>query len=171
MPNCRSISTEVWAHARESLVFYFSRRHGIEHAQDLAQDALTAFWSRPDFEFDDEEQFLRVCYGFASRISKQGYRKNEKHSHEELSPLHAEYVPHIGGLKATEIDIYLKEVVSVAKKKLTDAEWQAIGYGVREDRSRMVEDLHLKNANNARVHLYRARRKLAELTGWRKSGK
>ena len=86
MANCRSIPPAAWEHAREALIFYFSRRHGLTDAEDLAQDTLATLWSRDDDEFEKNDDFLRVCYGFARLVSQKGYRQAQKHAGDELDP-------------------------------------------------------------------------------------
>src|SRR5579864_726204 len=102
MANCRSISPEAWAHARESLVFYFSRRHARSDAEDLAQETLLAVWNREDYEFEKEEDFLKVCYGFARRILLEGYRDAHRHAGSEMDPSHPAPQHEWSGQRATE---------------------------------------------------------------------
>ena len=83
--NCRAIPETAWEHARRMLVFYFSRRHQGMDAEDLAQETLARLWSRDDYGFDREEDFLRVCYGFARLILQKGYREARKHAAEALN--------------------------------------------------------------------------------------
>ena len=83
--NCRAIPETAWEHARRMLVFYFSRRHQGMDAEDLAQETLARLWSRDDYGFDREEDFLRVCYGFARLILQKGYREARKHAGEALN--------------------------------------------------------------------------------------
>jgi hypothetical protein len=167
MLNCRSISPEVWEHARQALIMYFSRRHRFANAEDLAQETLAVIWSRDDFEFNKEDEFLRVCYGFASRISLAGYRAEQKHDAEELDPTS----PHPGcdfGLRCVEARLMLDEVVRVAQAKLRDRDWQLIrqtATGELDTNSRKTDSVE---ANRSRVNLFRARKKLKELTGWGK---
>ena len=171
MLNCRSIPPEAWARARESLVFYFSRRHGLSNAEDLAQQTLATIWSRVDYEFEKEDDFPRVCLGFARRISQEGFREAQRHSvgepdHELSSPRH-----HAGGQAATESRILLEEVCRIGEAQLRDREWQLILQAANCDGTPAAAELHLSDANKFRVYLFRARRKLQQATGWRKSNK
>ena len=84
MPTCRSLSPDAWEQARQALVFYFSRRHGLANAEDLAQETLAAFWKREDFEFEREEDFLRVCYAFARRILQVAVKRVVEQAAEVL---------------------------------------------------------------------------------------
>ena len=165
MANSRSISPEAWAHARESLVFYFSRRHARADAEDLAQETLLAVWNREDYEFDKEEDFLRVCYGFARHISEEGYRKAHRHAGAPLDDSLAAPQHEWSSAEATEARILLEKVCEIGRSKLLDKDWRMIQQAAELDRASMAKDLNMGDANNVRVRLYRARRKLAKLTG------
>ncbi len=167
MINSRSISPELWEQARQNLLFYFSRRHGLANAEDLAQETLLAILTRPDYEFEKEEDFLRVCYGFASRVSQQGYRKIQKHTHPSLDIDVAASMNHIKGLSGVEIGIFLDEVRRLGKLELQDKEWQLIEQAALEDRAGLPGQFNLGDANTVRVYLHRARKKLIAITGWR----
>jgi RNA polymerase sigma factor (sigma-70 family) len=165
MANCRSISPEAWAHARESLIFYFSRRHARADAEDLAQETLLAVWNREDYEFDKEEDFLRVCYGFARHISKEGYREAYRQAAASVddsmpAPLHE-----ASSARAMEARILLEKVCEIGRSQLHENEWQIIEHAANSDRASMAKDLNMGDANNVRVRLHRARKKLAKLTG------
>ena len=68
MPNCRSIPTEKWVHAHKALVHFFTRK-GVSNPEDMAQETLMTLWSREDYQFEKEDDFLKVCYGFAKKHS------------------------------------------------------------------------------------------------------
>jgi hypothetical protein len=171
---CSSIPPTAWAHAREALVFYFSRRHGIANAEDLAQDTLAALLSRPDFEFEKEEDFLRVCYGFAGRVSQAGYRKIRKHSGTSFDPAIHDPTCQPGGqgtgsLNPAEIKLLLDEVIQIGQTQLRAQEWEIISTAAHED-GPSAGGLHSSDGGNGlRVRLFRARQKLVKLTRWRKS--
>src|ERR1051325_7270350 len=76
MFNSRTIPTELWAQARQSLIYFFSRRLGMQNAEDLAHQTLLAIWIREDYEFSELEDFGKVCFGFAKNILKEGIREN-----------------------------------------------------------------------------------------------
>ena len=68
MPNSRSIPPPAWEHAREVLIFIFSRRHGLSYAEDVALEAPAMLWSRDDYELAKREDFwkcpaVRTEYG------------------------------------------------------------------------------------------------------------
>jgi DNA-directed RNA polymerase specialized sigma24 family protein len=167
MPNARSMPPEAWEQATKALVFYFSRRHGLMNAEDLTQETLAALLSRDDYEFQSSSEFLQVCYGFARKISQEGIRKARKHAAEPLDPAAVGPEHHASSMKATEMGILLDEVYKVAKANLSQKEWRLIELAADSDRGTLAVDLKMGNANNVRVHLHRARRKLAMLTGWR----
>jgi hypothetical protein len=166
MPNCRSIPPAVWGQAHDALVFYFSRRHGIANAEDLAQETLAAVLTREDFEFGKEEDFLRVCYGFASRISQAGYRQVQKHVAAALDPDFHKPVSRRFCLNPAEMAILLDEVLRAGESQLSEKEWALIKESISTDPAAVANRQNPGDANNARVRLYRARRKLAKLTGW-----
>jgi hypothetical protein len=166
MPNCRSISPAVWGQAHDALVFYFSRRHGFTNAEDLAQETLAAVLTREDFEFGKEEDFLKVCYGFASRISQAGYRQFQKHRADELDPDFHRSVSRRFCLNSAEMAILLDEVLQTAESKLSAKDWALIKESIDTDPAAVTNRHSPAEANNARVRLHRARRKLAKLTGW-----
>jgi DNA-directed RNA polymerase specialized sigma24 family protein len=160
--NCRSIPPETWTHARESLVFYFSRRHVRSDAEDLAQETLLSIWNREDYEFEKEEDFLKVCYGFARRKLQEGYRENRRHeadaADDSLSaPQHA-----WGSQRATESRMLLKQVCEIGQSQLQKKEWQMIQEAASATRS---QEIDTEEAGKVRVRLHRARRKLAKLVG------
>ena len=167
MINSRSISSELWEQARQNLIFYFSRRHGITNAEDLAQETLLAILTRPDYEFAKEEDFLRVCYGFASRVSQQGYRRLQKHANSSLETDVAAPMNYMKGMSGVEIGIFLEEVRRLGKLGLQEKEWQLIEQAAISDRAGLPDQFNLGDANNFRVYLHRARKKLIEITGWR----
>lgn len=169
MPNCRSIPPAVWEHVRQALVFYFSRRHGITNAEDLAHETIAAVLTREDFEFACQEDFLRVCYGFAGRVSQNGYRQTRKHAGDSAAvdsiasqALQSRTVT----LSPPEMAILLQEVLQAGESRLSTTDWQLIREASSTDRATLARDMKLGDANNVRVRLFRARKKLAKLTGW-----
>lgn len=168
MPNCRSISPAAWEHAHQALVFYFSRR-GLSDPEDLAQETLATLWSRDDYEFEKEEDFLRICYGFARNILQKGYREEHKHAGDELDPATPAAAHDIGGAVKTETSILLAQVCRVGASQLQEKDWDLIQQAAISDRSAIANKLNLGDANNVRVRLHRARKKLAGLTGWNKN--
>jgi hypothetical protein len=147
---------------------FFSRRHNFANAEDLAQETLAVLWSRPDFEFNKEEDFLRVCYGLASKISLASYRTSRKHEAEQLDPASPDRSSRNVGLNSAEVTLLLDEVIRIAKAELRDQDWQLIQKAVMEERDATAPQPDPIEANRARVRLSRARRKLKESTGWGK---
>jgi hypothetical protein len=174
MLTCRSIPSTAWAQAREALVFYFSRRHGIANAEDLAQDAIAAILVRDDFEFEKEEDFLRVVYGFAAFISQSAYRNIRKHSHTAFDPAIHDTAGNRGivgthKLNPAEMNLLLDQVMQIAKTHLKKQDWETILMAAQSDRAASPELNSPGGANRFRVRLYRARKTLIELTKWRRS--
>jgi len=160
MLNCRSIPAELWVYARKCLIFYFYRRHGMANAEDLAQDTLVAVWGREDYGFEKEEDFLKVCYGFARKIRLEGYRDGLKHAGTELPPGAGARVQSVKGLEGSEVNVFLEEVRRRAEAELLADELDLIEAAVnRDSQDSPAEGKH-------RVKLHRARKKLAKLTGW-----
>lgn len=159
MPNSRSIPPETWVHASKALVYFF-RGKGVLNPEDLAQETLMAVWSRKDYEFEKEEDFLKVCYGFAKKILLEGYRVSRKRAAEGSGLEVESRVKRIQGLEANEARVFLKEVCRRADAELHEEERAAIQAAIDRDRhDQPIEGKH-------RVRLYRARKKLAKLTGW-----
>jgi len=132
----------------------------LENAEDLAHDTLAALWSRNDYGFEKEADFLKVCYGFAGKILYEEYRRKEKHAGNELDPNLEAPIQEVKGLEGTEVFIFLEEVRRRAKAELLDEEWALIENAVNRDAG------DYPAGGKVRVQLHRARKKLARLTGW-----
>jgi DNA-directed RNA polymerase specialized sigma24 family protein len=148
------------------MVVYFSRRHGVAQAEDLAQDTLTTLWAREDFLFETEDQFLRVCYGFASRILLQAYRQTRKHAGQPLDPAAPNHEAQAAGLMGMEVAVFVEEIGRAARSSLTERDWQLVQTLAEEDRAELSAGFDAGEANRFRVRLYRIRQKLTQLTGW-----
>jgi DNA-directed RNA polymerase specialized sigma24 family protein len=159
MLNCRSIPPEKWVHARKALIFFFSRR-GASNPEDLAQETLMTVWSREDYQFENEDDFLKVCYGFAKNILLEGYRLSRKHAADHsVLPVESR-ARGIQGLEGNEARVFLEEVCRRADTELQEEDWAAIQAAVDRDSQ------HQPVEGKERVRLHRARKKLAKLTGW-----
>jgi hypothetical protein len=165
VPNCRSIAPEAWTHARESLVFYFSRRHARLDAEDLAQETLLSIWNREDYEFDREEDFLKVCYGFARLKLQEGYREARHHDGGELDGSFPAPQHDWGSQAATESRLMLEKVCQIGQSQLQDKDWQMILEAANSDHGKRAQERNTGEANSARVRLHRARKRLAKLVG------
>lgn len=163
MLSCRSIPDEKWVHAHKALVQFFTHK-GILNPEDMAQETLTTLWARENYQFEKEEDFLRVCYGFAKNILREGYRINRKYAAEELDPSvesPEQGIQGVQGLEGSEVNVFLEEVCRRAEAELQQQEWTAIQAAIHRDNQGQPVD------TKQRVRLYRARKKLAKLTGWR----
>src|SRR4051812_21356813 len=100
---CRSMAPDDWERVRESLIFYFLRRHGFSNAEDLAQDTIAALLKRDDYEFESEADFLKVCYGFADKISRAGWRKIARYAADPLDPNLTSRGSRVRGLNEAEL--------------------------------------------------------------------
>lgn len=170
MLTCRSIPPAKWEEARQLLVFYFSRRHLHAKAEDLAQDTLVALWNRADYQFAREEDFPRICYAFARHIMMADGRGELKHAAVELDEgLTAAPAPNAFGLSSTEMTVFLREVVKVGLSKLRQGDWQIIQRCTVPDGREASAEMSTAEANKVRVRLHRARKRLARLTGWKKT--
>jgi len=166
MPNSRSIAPETWAHARQCLVFYFSRRCARSDAEDLAQETLLAIWNREDYEFGKDEDFLKVCYGFARHILLEGHRDSRRHAAAELDPSQPAAEGDWGSSETAEAQMLLNEVCAIGQKQLREQDWNLIKMAAEGDRATIADELKLGDANQVRVYLHRARKRLAKLTGF-----
>jgi len=174
VPNCRSISPEAWTHAFQSLVRYFSSRHARADAEDLAQNTLLALWIREDYEFGNVEDFLQVCFGFAHRVSKAGYRSAQRHEGVALDPSLAAAPHELGSQRSIEAIILLEEILKLGEQILDAEDWNAIIDPVvqqskpaePEQSSESKTEMDKATANSRRVRRHRKRRKLAEFLGW-----
>lgn len=165
MINCRSVSPKAWEHARQALVFYFTRRHGLSSAEDLAQETLATVLSREDYQFEKEEDFLRVCYGFAGHMLQTARREVAKSSCNSIDSVLKAGCAEMHGLKDAELNVYLNEILRLGKDQLREADWQLIQQSIVLDGNRGAGSD--PTSDSARVKLHRARRKLAQLAGWR----
>jgi len=163
MLNSRSIPNELWAQMRERLIFFFSRRLGFQNAEDLAHNTLLAIWMRNDYGFDKEEDFAKVCYGFARKVLQEGYRESKNPECAELDPQAAEKLLGVQGLHGSEAAAFLREVIQCGEEMFDAQEWALIQAVVNDNE----KDAPVSGSVRTKVH--RIRKKLAELTGWQKS--
>lgn len=117
-------------------------------------------WSRSDYQFEKEEDFLKVCYGFARKVHSTRLREEQRHLVNELYPEMEATIQPVKGLLGTEVSVFLREVTHRANIDLHAEEIALLNAAVNRD----VKDRPPEA--KARIRLHRARRKLAELTGW-----
>jgi DNA-directed RNA polymerase specialized sigma24 family protein len=132
----------------------------------LAQETLLSIWDREDYEFENEEDFLKVCYGFARLKSKEGYRDNKRHDDETVDDSLAAPKHGWGSQRATESRMLLAQVWKIGQSKLREQDWKLIQQASDSDYPKMNDGMNVGSAGNARVRLHRARRRLAKLVGF-----
>jgi DNA-directed RNA polymerase specialized sigma24 family protein len=163
---CRSIPPALWEHARTLLVsYFFYRGHGLANAEDLAHDTLAALWRRDDYKFKSEKDFLRVCYAFARLVSLAAHRQATKRATVELEEDMGAPRRKAPGLNSGEEAVFLEEVLQAGRDNLEEEDWQRIQNAAELEA--VAVDLDRSNSGRARVRLHRARKKLAEITGWK----
>jgi len=163
MVDSRFIPIELWIEARKSLIFFFSRRLGLQNAEDLAQHTLMVILSREDYEFAREEDFPKVCYGFAKKILREVYRDTKDRECVALDPEIEERVLGVQGLKGAEAAAFLEEVKRYGQEMLDTEEWALIEAVANRD-----ED-DAPATGKIRTQVHRIRKRLAKITGWKKS--
>jgi DNA-directed RNA polymerase specialized sigma24 family protein len=166
MPSSEDIPPLIWEEARQALVFYFSRRYGAPNAEDLAQTTLTRILET-SYQFEKVEDFPKVCYAFGRLVGLEFYRKETRQARGEMVPEPPAPGHDYGSARATNARIFLQEVIKVGKTQLPD-EWELILQGSVADRAALAAAAGVSNSNNARVKLHRARKKLADMTGWKR---
>jgi DNA-directed RNA polymerase specialized sigma24 family protein len=167
MPKAKLMPDAVWDHARRALDQYFSRRH-TNDAEDLVQDTLTILLSS-NYDFGDETEFMKICYGCAKHVLYREYRREKKESGQVFDEGTFASWPGGKALTQTEMSILLEEVLQVGGSKLAEKDWSLIQHtaeGDSPERSELAQKLDLGNPNNLGVRLLRARDRLALLTGW-----
>lgn len=158
MISCRSIPEETWEHARKALIYYFSRRHGRDTAEDLAQETLAELLKRDDYLFAAPEDFLRVCHAFAGNVLQAARRKEYRNQAVELDPDLTRGEENVFGLNPTEMTILRREAFE-AKGKLSAKDRQTIDdYTNGKPRG---GDPRL--ANRFRVGFFRAKKRFGRL--------
>jgi DNA-directed RNA polymerase specialized sigma24 family protein len=160
--NSHSIPEKLWAQAREKLIFYFAHHYSAQNAEDLAHATLLALWKRTDFEFEKEEDFFRVCYGFAKNILLEQFRNDKHPQFMELGPEMEENLPDRKSIHVAETATFLGEVMRNGSRFLDSDEWDLLKSVAERDRGDAPIPVNL------RVQAHRIRKKLAKLTGWKK---
>ncbi len=168
--NCRDVPPDLWSHARAAIFMFFSRRLGVEQADEVAQATLLAVLRREDYLFDKEEDFLRVCLGFAKKVAPELARSAERRSMDALDFETAAPSARIGRLEGVETSIYLEETMRLGSEQLSDLEWRLTNRSTVCTGDELIDEFpdEFKNVEALRVQLFRARRKLAKIVGWQK---
>jgi hypothetical protein len=167
MPTSRSIPESLWEEARRRLIFYFAHR-GFANAEDLAHDTLAELVRREDYAFEKEEQFLIICHAFARRILQNAFRQKGKHAFAGLDEIQPTPQHNAFGLTEPEMNVFLDQVIEIAKAQLTEDEWRLIRERGMSDAGRGESKAGPTEGNRERVQLHRARRKLRRLINWKK---
>lgn len=164
MLTCRSIPPELWEQARERLIYFFSRRHAADNAEDLAQETLAVVLSRDDYVFEKREDFLKVCIGFARFVLKQHYRRSSKETEpfDEGTPAR---VARVRGLSGPEIGLFVEDVQRIASSEFPEQR-ALLDPDEPDGLTGATASGSKENANRLRVQLHRLRKKLGRLTGW-----
>jgi DNA-directed RNA polymerase specialized sigma24 family protein len=155
---CRNVSPKNWEHARQALVFFFTRKMGFTKGEDLAHETLLAILCRDDFEFEKEGDFLRVCRGFAKNICLAAQRQENRAPTSLEDVTVAAVRSRIQGLRGAEVDVYLGELLRLGRENLSAEEW-----GLLNPETEPNEPKDSVEQNRERVKRYRARKKLLGL--------
>ncbi len=165
---CRDIPPHVWAQAEEAVINYLALRLGVHNATDVAQDTMLTVLRRSDFEFEKEEDFLRVCLGFAKRVGPESRRSAERRATDVLTSEPPDQASGIAGLDGPEVAIYLKEMLALGKQHLSERDYRLLERATVCDGKELMAEFDFPNVQTMRVHLYRIRKELAKLGGWTK---
>jgi len=67
--------TSIWffEDVRERLVSYFNRRGCGEHSEEFAQETLLRFWRKYGEADVENEERLRIIYGFAKNVFRESW--------------------------------------------------------------------------------------------------
>jgi hypothetical protein len=144
----------------------------MSDAEDLAQTTLATVLMRDDFQFETEADFLKVCYGFASRILKEARRQRSDVPlmNSVIASLPAP-APHFeqGGMSSVEASIYLREVLNIARNRFPLDDSQFLEQAAEKYLDREPLGFRNQDPNKLRVRVHRLRKKLATLVGWKES--
>lgn len=120
-----------------------------------------ALWIREDFEFEKEEDFFKICYGFAKKVAQGAQRTQNRQECVEFDPETPGRISSVKGLEGAEMKTFLEEVMRIGKAELEEEEWELITLATnREGEAGPVP-------TKLRVRMYRIRKKLAKMTGWK----
>src|SRR5580658_8070668 len=123
---CRDISEATWMEAFHALVVFFRHRLAAE-PDELAQQTLVRIFHRQDpYCFEKEEDFPKVCYGFAKIIWLEHQRRQQRDTTTVLDPAMPAPAHHAGGQQATEDHIFLEEIRRIGQTQLKKKEWEII---------------------------------------------
>jgi DNA-directed RNA polymerase specialized sigma24 family protein len=168
MMSCHEIPEYEWEHVHQALKYYFSRRLGLDNAEELAQETILRVWSRPDLEFETLDDFARLCFGFARYVYLEKCRERAQESTTELGFNVLAPESYVGSPRGTEAAVMLREVLEVGRAQLNEKEWRLL----QNASDREMLDASMGPAKGKdRIGLYRVRKKLARLVGWSKGSR
>ncbi len=163
MPTCRSVSNDAWVQARSALLIYFSRgRRQFSNAEDLVQDTLTVLLERDDYEFGKDDDFLKVCYGFARKVAQKARRQNHFQMNGAVD--WNQYPAETPGKKPSRVElrILLDEVLQLIQGHIRPEDLELLISSTEDDAQTLANEHNLKSANSARVRLHRIRHRISK---------
>jgi DNA-directed RNA polymerase specialized sigma24 family protein len=165
MISCRSIPEVEWADAKQKLCFFFSRRHRRPDAEDLAQETLFWVWQR-NLPIEKQEDFLRLCHGFANKILLSAIRNGIRHGHAPLKFDVAAPEPEIQGLTGAEVQVIVAEILRIGSEQLSARDLQLLGEMADADQQDPAD--RTAKSGKERLQQHRLRKKLMKIVGWMK---
>lgn len=168
MMSCHEVPEYQWEHVCQALRYYFSRRLGFNNSEELAQETLLRVWSRPDLQFETLDDFARNCFGFARNVYWEKSRDRTAENEGELDFEIMAPDSYVGGPRAIEAAVMLREVLEVGRTQLNEKERRLLQNA--SDREMLNASMSPAKGKD-RIGLYRARKKLARLVGWSKGSR
>ena len=156
-----AIPEELWNHAIKSLTRFFGSKGCGDRVGDLVQDTLTRISGRPDYEFEKEEDFLRLCHGFARMIlyeDRRRWNRNRSVVEYDDSALYGGASPK--SLRGVERQLHNRKLLDLLKPCLKDEDWKMLEDSLEMDRETQARNLGVSNANAMGVRIFRALEKV-----------
>lgn len=152
-----TIPDEVWSHAKKALTRFFGSKGCADRVDDLVQETLTRVAGRTDYQFETEEELLRVCHGFARMILLEERRRWNR------SKLVVEYddSAFYGGrspqaLREVEKQLHNRKLLELLRPCLKEEDWRMLEDSLEMDRETQAKKLGVSNANAMGVRIFRA---------------
>ena len=156
-----TIPEEVWNQATKALTRFFGSKGCGDRVSDLVQDTLTRISGRTEYRFEEEEDFLRLCHGFARMILLEDRRKwNRNRSAVEYddSALYGGSRPK--SLSGVERQLHNRKLLELLKPCLKEEDWRMLEDSLEMDRETQARKLGVSNANAMGVRIFRALEKV-----------